>query len=238
VVGALVSPLIFWLLLGAGFGHSFNSGFAAHEGGYMEYFFPGVLVMILLFTAIFSTISIIDDRQAGFLQGVMVAPVSRAAIVLGCVLGATVLAVLQSVLFLILAPFAGVHVGVLSFVVLVGVFCVVGFTLSSIGFYLAWRLETTSAYHAVMNILLLPMWLLSGAVFPSSGSPQWMGWLMAINPLTYGMAAVRRALYLGTSFDTEHVPSFSVSLGVSIAMGLVVFSACLFEVNRRKKAPI
>ena len=104
VIGALATPIVFWLLIGAGMGHSFSGGGVTGDRGYMEYFFPGTIVMILLFTAIFSTISIIEDRREGFLQSVLVAPVPRMSIVLGKTLGGTVLATLQATLFLLLAP--------------------------------------------------------------------------------------------------------------------------------------
>src|SRR5512147_1213291 len=111
VLGALASPLVFWFLIGSGLGRSFRGGPAQPlPGGYLEYFYPGTLALILLFTAIFSTISLIEDRQAGFLQGVLVAPVPRSAIVLGKILGGTTLAALQGGVFLLLAPFAHVAV--------------------------------------------------------------------------------------------------------------------------------
>src|SRR5512141_2185658 len=98
VVGALGSPLVFWFLIGSGLGRSFQGGPARPlQGGYLEYFYPGTLALILLFTAIFSTISIVEDRQEGFLQGVLVAPVPRAAIVVGKILGSTTLAVAQGI---------------------------------------------------------------------------------------------------------------------------------------------
>src|SRR5271167_2582522 len=108
IIGALATPILFWIVIGAGMGRSFR---ADVPGGtnFIEYFFPGTILMILLFTAIFSTISIIEDRREGFLQSVLVAPVSRMSIVLGKVLGGTVLAFGQAVLFLMLAPLAGIH---------------------------------------------------------------------------------------------------------------------------------
>src|SRR5256714_7206886 len=115
IIGALATPIVFWLLIGGGMSHSFKSDAATNGGGYMEYFFPGTILMILLFTAIFSTISIIEDRREGFLQSVLVAPVSREAIVLGKVLGRTILAFGQGLIFLMLAPTVGIHLSIASF---------------------------------------------------------------------------------------------------------------------------
>src|SRR5947208_3508752 len=104
IIGALATPIVFWLLVGAGMGRSFRADGAPQEYGYLQFFFPGTILMILLFTAIFSTISIIEDRREGFLQSVLVAPIGRMSIVLGKVLGGTILAFGQGVIFLLLAP--------------------------------------------------------------------------------------------------------------------------------------
>src|SRR5947209_4707062 len=155
------------------------------SGGYMVYFFPGTVIMILLFTAIFSTISIIEDRREGFLQSVLVAPISRMAIVLGKLLGGTILAFGQGLVFLLLAPLIGVHFSAMSFIASCGILFIVSFALTGLGFCIAWRMSSTQGFHAIMNLFLMPMWFLSGALFPGRGA---MRWVMAVNPLTYGLA--------------------------------------------------
>src|SRR6266550_5355743 len=112
VVGVIASPLVFWLVIGSGFGTSFRSGNAPGQQHYLDYFYPGALIMIVLFTSIFTMMSVIEDRKEGFLLSVLVAPVSRFAIVLGKVLGGTTLATLQGLIFLVFAPLVGVHIGV------------------------------------------------------------------------------------------------------------------------------
>lgn len=173
VVGALGTPVVFWLLIGSGVGNSFRP-MAAGDGGhvemnFLEYSFPGTLVLIVLFTAIFSTISIIEDRREGFLQAVIAAPVRRSAIVLGKVMGSTTLAVVQALLFLTLAPLSGVPLTIGSVLAMTVVLTVVGLGLSALGFLIAWPMDSTQGFHAVMNLFLIPMWLLSGAFFPASG---------------------------------------------------------------------
>src|SRR3954471_19868579 len=111
VVGVILSPLVFWLLLGAGFGTSLRTSGATADQSYLSYFFPGALIMIVLFTSIFTMMSVIDDRKEGFLLSVMVAPIHRSSIVLGKVLGGTSLSAIQGLLFLVLAPFIGVRFG-------------------------------------------------------------------------------------------------------------------------------
>src|SRR5579862_7006211 len=115
IIGALATPIVFWLLIGAGMGRSFHAEGLPAGGNYLQYFFPGTVLMILLFTAIFSTISIIEDRREGFLQSVLVAPVSRMSIVLGKVLGGSTLAFGQALIFLLLAPLIGIHLSIAGF---------------------------------------------------------------------------------------------------------------------------
>ena len=195
IVGALGTPVVFWVLLGSGLGSSFSAGnLGVPAGGYLEYFYPGTLALILLFTAIFSTISVIEDRHDGFLQGVLVAPVPRSAIALGKILGGTTLALLQASLFLFLAPLANTQISIASVPLLLAVLVTLAFALTSLGFVLAWMLDSTQGFHAIMNLLLFPMWLLSGAVIPASGAADWIRGAMLLNPMSYGVSALRTVL--------------------------------------------
>src|SRR6476646_1636570 len=115
VVGVIASPLLFWVVIGSGFGTSFRSGGGAGQQHYLEYFYPGALTMIVLFTSICAMMSVIEDRKEGFLLSVMVAPVRRSAIVLGKVLGGSTLAALQGLIFLVFAPAIGIHLGLAQF---------------------------------------------------------------------------------------------------------------------------
>lgn len=224
VVGALVTPVVFWLLLGAGLGRSFQAG---QGHGYLEYFFTGTVVMILLFTAIFSTISIIEDRREGFLQSVLVAPVGRLAIVLGKLLGGASLAMLQGVLFLLLAPVVGVPISLAGLPWLIVAMFLVSFALTGLGFLIAWQLNSSQGFHAIMNLFLIPMWLLSGALFPASGAHAWMAWVMKLNPLTYGVTAIRHGLYW------EQPESDSLlAMGITAAFAVVMFVLSLVAARR------
>ena len=195
VVGVIASPLLFWLVIGSGFGTSFRSGNAPGQQHYLDYFYPGALIMIVLFTSIFAMMSLIEDRKEGFLLSVMVAPVPRAAIVLGKVLGGTTLSAIQGLIFLAFAPFVGVHLGFIDFLLVVFVVFLVSFALTSLGFAIAWPMDSTQAFHAIINLFLIPLWLLSGALFPLSGASGWLRLLMRLNPLTYGVEALRNLLY-------------------------------------------
>jgi len=225
IVGALGTPLVFWLLIGSGLGQSFRVS-GAVEGvrpmNYLEYSVPGTLVLIVLFTAIFSMISVIEDRREGFMQAVVAAPVRRSAIVFGKVSGSATLAVIQAVLFLLLVPLAGVSLTVVSAIAVTAVLIVVAVGLSALGFVIAWPMDSTQGFHAIMNLVLMPMWLLSGAFFPASGASKWLGWLMVVNPLTYGVAAVRRTLYLASPEPLDSVPSLGLSIGVTIVFSILL----------------
>ena len=220
---ALSTPLVFWLLLGGGFSASFRPPGAPQGTGYLEYLYPGMIILVILFTAIFATISVIEDRKVGFLQGVLVAPVSRASIVLGQALGGTTLALFQGVLFLLLAPLAGVHLTVTSVLAGIVVMVLVSFALTSLGLIIAWRMQSIQGFHAIMNLILMPIWFLSGAFFPASGLPSWLGWLMWLNPLTYGMAALRSSLYMGNPATVGSLPHLAPSLVVTAAFAVGTF---------------
>jgi ABC-2 type transport system permease protein len=236
VVGALGSPIVFWALIGMGLGSSFRPAGSTQTIGYLEYFYPGTLVLILLFTSIFSTISIIEDRREGFLQGVLVSPAPRYSIVLGKILGGTTLAWLQGLLFLLLAPVSGIHLGLPALVGLNLIIFLVAFGLTGLGFLIAWSMESTQGFHAIMNLFLIPMWLLSGALFPASGAPGWLQWVMRLNPLTYGVAAVRSMFYSDVAAVTGgSPPSLPLALAVVIVFGGVTFAASTLLASRGKE---
>lgn len=224
VTGALAQPLVFWLLLGGGLNASFRP--AGVEGAsYITYFYPGTIALVLLFTAIFATIATVEDRKTGFLQGVLVAPVPRWSIVLGQALGGTTLAVLQGGLTLLLAPLAGIHLTVGVVLASLAVMTIIALGLTCLGLVIAWRMDSTQGFHAIMNLLLIPIWLLSGAFFPATGAPPPLSWLMAIDPLTYGVAALRRCLHLADPAVVGDIPGMGVSLAVTIVFAIVALFA-------------
>jgi len=230
VAGVILSPLLFWIVIGSGFGTSFRSGEAAGQQHYLDYFFPGALVMIILFTSIFTMMSVIEDRNEGFLLSVLVAPVPRSAIVLGKVLGGTTLAALQGLIFLVFAPLVGVHLTLGSFGLIVLTVFLVSFALTALGFAIAWPMDSTQSFHAVINLFLIPLWLLSGALFPLSGASGWMRALMYINPLTYGVEALRTLMY-PTAPGTF---SLTASILTLLLFTLFMFGLAFAMANRKK----
>jgi ABC-2 type transport system permease protein len=233
VVGVIASPLLFWLVIGSGFGSSFRSSGAGGQH-YLNYFFPGALIMIVLFTAIFTMMTVIEDRKEGFLLSVLVAPVSRSVIVLGKVVGGATLATAQGVIFLVFAPFVGIHFTLASFALTVVVIFLVSFSLTALGFIIAWPMDSTGGFHAVINLFLIPLWLLSGSMFPLSGASVWIRAIMRVNPLTYGTDALRMLLYPG---EMATIFPLDTNLLVLAVFALVMFSFCFLVANRRTTKP-
>lgn len=232
VAGAIGTPLVFWLFMGSGLSGSFREPGTAGVS-YLQFFFPGTIVLVLLFAAIFSTISVIEDRHEGFLQGVLVAPVSRGAIVAGKVLGGATLAWLQGAVFLLLAPLAGLHLTVASGLAAAGILALLAISLTAIGFGFAWKLDSVQGFHGVMNVVLLPMWLLSGAFFPLAGAPWWLGLLMRVNPLTYGVSALHDLLVArgAGAAAPSGIVSPGVAVAITVALALVAY-ACDLAITR------
>jgi ABC-2 type transport system permease protein len=233
VVGVIVSPLLFWVVIGSGFGTSFRSGQAAGQQHSLNYLYPGMLVMIVLFTAIFTMMSVIEDRNQGFLLSVLVAPVPRAAIVLGKVMGGTTLAAAQGLICLVFAPLVGVHLTIVSLALIVLTVFLVSFALTALGFAIAWPMDSTQAFHAIINLFLIPMWLLSGALFPISGASKWIRGVMYANPLTYGVEALRTLMY------PEALRAFSLTASILtlVLFALFMFGLAFALANRRTTKP-
>src|SRR2546426_6451609 len=233
VIGVIASPLVFWLVIGSGFGTSFRSGEATGQQHYLDYFYPGALIMIVLFTSIFTMMSVIEDRKEGFLLSVLVAPVPRSAIVLGKVLGGTTLSAVQGLIFLVFAPFVGVHLGIGDFLLVVLTVFLVSFSLTALGFAIAWPMDSTQAFHAIINLFLIPLWLLSGALFPLSGASGWIRVLMRMNPLTYGVEALRNLLYPAS----PAVFPLSSSMATLVLFSAFMFGLAFIMLNRRTTEP-
>ena len=242
VIGAIGQPVLFWLLFGAGLSRSFRLSDTGQMAGqsFHEYYFPGTLTLILLFTAIFSTISIIEDRREGFLQSVLVAPIPRWSMVLGKILGGSLIAMFQGLIFLALAFTLPITLNFSSVLGVIALMAVVSVGLTALGFVIAWRMDSTQGFHAIMSILLMPMWLLSGAFFPVpvlDRDATWVQWgmyaLMRINPLTYGVSGFRRLLFGRELGDALGLATLETSWIVMLGFAGVMFAAAWFVAGGR-----
>jgi ABC-2 type transport system permease protein len=190
LVSSIGQPLVFLLLFGAGFSPSM-SNIGGGQIDFTSFFFPGILAMTVLFTAVYSAVSIVWDRQFGFLKEVQVTPASSLSVALGKVAGGTTVAVLQGFVMLILAPLLGLGLSLGQVVNLFGLMVLLAAMLTSLGLLLAARQRSMEGFHMVMNFVLLPMFFLSGAFFPLQGVPVWMRLLAAVDPVTYGIDPLR-----------------------------------------------
>jgi ABC-2 type transport system permease protein len=224
VIGVIFPPVLFWFVLGSGFGGSFRAGGA----GFLEYFFPGSVVLVILFTAIFTSISIIEDRREGFLQAVLAAPVPRAAIALGKTLGTATLAWMQGVLFLCVGLAAGI-VHPVDMLPAMAIAFLIAFSVGGLGFIIAWVMRSTQGFHAVMNMFLVPLWLMSGAVFPVGDGPAWIRFASMVNPLSYGVAALQGALRTGGASATASEP---MNVAITALAGVLLFGAATMVAMR------
>lgn len=232
IVGALGQPLIFWLVIGSGLAATFR--IPGTPVDYMEFFYPGVVMMVLVFASIFAAISVIDDRHQGFLQAVLTSPASRGALVTGKCLGSMSVALAQVALFLALAPLAGFSLGYIQWLALLVLLGAASFALTAVGFAVAWWLDNTQAYHAIQMILLVPLWVLSGAMFPPDRSHALFYAVMHANPIAYGVTGARHALYGGRAPEALGLPiSLSTAVAVTLAFAAGAWALAVFVCKRR-----
>ena len=207
VMSVVASPLIFWLLIGYG-------------SNDLARYYSGTLVLTVMFSAIFSTISIIEDRREGFLLSMLVSPAPRTSLVLGKILGAATLGWIQGLMLLVFAPLAGVSISPAGVIWVVAALFLISFTLTGLGFAIAWKMDSTAAFHGIMMLLLVPMWMVSGALFPMATAHGWVKALMWVNPLTYSISLLNYTLRLPNS-----APGPVESLAITAAFGLALLLA-------------
>ncbi|MDI3298079.1 MAG: ABC transporter permease [Bacillota bacterium] len=225
IVGMIAQPLLYLLLVGNGISHGFTLN-AARGADYLTYMFPGIVGMSVLFTSLFGAMSIVWDREFGFLKEVLVSPVPRWAIVAGKAAGGMSVAVVQGAILLLLAPAVGVHLGVLTFLAMLGVLALISLALVGLGIVIASRMESMQGFQVIMNFLVMPMFFLSGALYPIRGMPAWLAGLMHVDPLTYGIDALRHIVY-GSSLVTRFLTQFSLGLDLTVTTAVAVLLLAL-----------
>ena len=225
-ITALIQPILFLFVLGTGLGALAGRGLPPGID-FKTFIYPGVLAMSVLFTAIFSAASIVWDREFGFLREILVAPVSRGAIVIGKCLGGATIATFQGIIFLILSGFAHVPYNPILIVTLIGELLLLSFTLTAFGVMMAARIKQFQAFMALTQMLVLPLFFLSGALYPLNGLPAWLSVLTRIDPLTYIVGPMRHAVFshltMPAAFEQHLAPPITwagwpVPLGLSLGM--------------------
>jgi len=243
-ITSLIQPVLFLFVLGNGLGALAGRNLPAGIS-FMTFIYPGVLAMSVLFTAIFSAASIVWDREFGFLREILVAPVSRAAIVIGKCLGGATIATFQGIIFLILAGFAHVPYNPILIVTLIGELLLLSFTLTAFGVMMAARIKQFQAFMALTQMLVMPLFFLSGALYPLNGLPAWLGVLTRIDPLTYIVGPMRHAVFshltMPAVFEQHLAPAitwvgWAVPLGLSLSMvaimGLGMMAIAIAEFSK------
>jgi len=221
IISGLLQPLLYLFILGSGVGAATRLG--GHQ--YLRYIFPGVVGLSLLFTATFAAISIVFDRETGFLKAVLVAPVSRREVALGKIVSGALQAVIQAILLLIFAPVVGLSFGFLEFIGIFIFMILCGMVFSAMGVSVAARFTSAEVFPIVLNAVLLPMFFISGAMFPLKTSPQWLQTLAHIDPVAYGVDLMR-----GTLSGQFYFPVYlSVLVMIFVLVILTWLSIRVFE---------
>ena len=238
-ITSLIQPLLFLLVLGTGLS-SLAQASMPPAIDFKTFIYPGVLAMTVLFTAIFSAASIVWDREFGFLREMLVAPVSRAALVIGKCLGGATVATFQGVVILILAGLAHVPYDPVLIITLIGELLLLSFTLTAFGVMMAARITQFQAFMALTQMLVMPLFFLSGALYPLHGLPTWLSVLTRIDPLTYVVGPMRHAVFSHLNLDPAAMGALSpgitwlgwpvpimLSLGIVAAMGLAMMGVAI-----------
>jgi ABC-2 type transport system permease protein len=191
MMSSLAQPLMFFVIFGAGFNRMISSASLGPGVGFIQFLFPGIIVQTVFMQSIFSGLSVVWDREFGFLRELLVAPISRLGIVFGKVVGSSILAMVQATIVMLLAPVLHVKVTGEMMLVLYPLLILVSVTLSCLGILLASGMRSQQGFQMVMQLFIMPMIFLSGIFFPLNNVPAWLATLSKFNPLTYGVDAVR-----------------------------------------------
>ena len=237
LLASLAQPLLYLVIFGSGLSSALGGGLGAAGGvSYTQFIYPGVISMSVLFSAIFGGMSIVWDREFGFMKELLVAPISRSAVAIGKTLGSATQSLVQGVILLLLAPFVGVTFTVATFLELLGLMVVLAFGLSAFGVAIASRMKSMQGFQVVMNFLMMPMFFLSGALFPLVGLPLWMTVLTRLDPASYGIDPIRRTI-LGQAAERtamtigDQIVPIGIEALIVLAFGLAMlaFAARSFQ---------
>jgi len=247
LVASLAQPLLFLVVFGSGLSSALGRGSLFGTAGgfsYIQFVYPGIIGMAILFTAIFGAMSIVWDREFGFLKEVLVAPIDRSAVAIGKALGSTTQAMIQGLILLVLAPFVGVKLSFLTIVELIPLAAVLAFGLSTFGVALASSMKSLQGFQVVMNFLMMPMFFLSGALFPLTNLPGWMTVLTRLDPASYGVDPLRRVVLAESGRSSALVDSFGLTIngqvlpipleaGIVLGFGAVMLGIAVVMFQRR-----
>jgi ABC-2 type transport system permease protein len=243
IISSLIQPLLFLFVMGAGLNTLSRSG--TFGVNLKTFIYPGILCISVMFTAMFAAASIVWDREFGFLREMMVAPVSRSSIVIGKCLGGATVACLQGVIMILLGPLVGVDYNATLILGIFALQLLLAFTITAFGVMIAVRIKQMQSFFGVMQMIVMPMFFISGALFPTRGLPQWLEVLNRIDPLTYAVDPMRRLVFnhLNISPVARHVLDAGVTwwgyrvpalleAGVVLVLGLLMLGVAIWEFSR------
>ena len=218
-------PLLFLVIFGAGFSKAL--GALAPGVNYIQFMFPGIIAMTVLMNSLFSGISVVSDKEFGFLKEILVAPISRTGIALGKAVGGSGVAVIQALVLLILAPLVGVALSPRIVLLMLPVVIILSLGLSGLGILIASFMETQQGFQLLIQLLIFPLIFLAGVFFPTHSEPTWMAVISKVNPLTYGVSAIRQ-IFLGGAHGLGIVVfHHTMTLGQEALVVLVVSAILL-----------
>jgi ABC-2 type transport system permease protein len=227
IITSIVTPLLWLIIFGTGLGSAVR--FGGGSSAYQAFIFPGIIGQTVLFTAVFSGVSVIMDRQYGFLKEILVAPISRPSIVFGKALGISTTALIQGLILLLLSFIVGITMTPAIFLYSTVVIVLISLGLAGLGLLIASFTDSMEGFNLILSFIVLPIFLLSGALFPVSGLPSWLQVAVYLDPLTYGVDALR-AIILGQSVLPLYVDLIVVTI---FAIVMVMISAILFTMKEQ-----
>ena len=228
-------PIIFLIIFGAGFGRLIGQMMPGVD--YIQFMYPGILAMTVLMTSVMSGVSIVWDREFGFLKEVLVSPLSRSGVLAGKAVGAATIAIIQGAIMLVLAPIVNVPINLGTVLALLPLLLILSLALSGLGLLIGARMRSQQGFQIVMQLVIFPMMFLSGIFFPVSGVATWLEVLSKLNPVTYGIDAIRQ-VFLGT--EVAGVTVFGHTMGIVdsaivVAMvGVVFLTTAIWAFNKQE----
>lgn len=226
LVGAFVFPILFLVVFGTGLGS--RLGNLGGNINFTQFMFPGIIGMTVLMSSFMAGVSVVWDREFGFLKEVLVAPISRASVAIGKMLGSATIATIQGIIILVLSPVVGFPLDIWMVLSLIPLMILLSAAMGSLGILLATRIKSMEAFQVVMQMLMFPMTFLSGVFFPVQGLPLWMNILVKINPATYGIAPIRQVM-LGSASEaisTITIFGYNMTLWNNVAV-MALFAAVM-----------
>lgn len=216
-------PIIFLIIFGAGFGRLIGQMMPGVD--YIQFMYPGILAMTVLMTSVMSGVSIVWDREFGFLKEVLVSPLSRSGVLAGKAVGAATIAIIQGAIMLVLAPIVNVPINLGTVLALLPLLLILSLALSGLGLLIGARMRSQQGFQIVMQLVIFPMMFLSGIFFPVSGVATWLEVLSKLNPVTYGIDAIRQ-VFLGT--EVAGITVFGHTMGIVDSAIVVSMAGVVF----------